>query len=71
MEAVRAHELSIGERNNGVDRGEEREMGLADILSRIDVKKARHDAARPLPSASVRSWMEDFRIRYAHETTAR
>ncbi|MBX5437787.1 MAG: Fic family protein [Alicyclobacillaceae bacterium] len=45
-------------------------MGLADILSRIDVKKAGHDAARPLPSASVRSLMEDFRIRYAHETTA-
>ncbi|MDI9261041.1 Fic family protein [Alicyclobacillus sendaiensis] len=45
-------------------------MNLTDVLYRIDVKKNILDTARPLPPASVKSLIEDFRIRYTHETTA-
>lgn len=45
-------------------------MNLDDVLQRLDVKKAKLDSARPLPSASVKSLIEDFRLRYTHGTTA-
>jgi len=45
-------------------------VSLTDVLQRLDAKKAILDKARPLPSASVRSLMEDFHLRYIHETTA-
>jgi len=45
-------------------------MNLTDVLNRIDVKKNILDTARPLPPASVKSLIEDFRIRYTYETTA-
>lgn len=45
-------------------------MSLDKILQRLDRKKSKLDLARPLPPASVRSLMDDFRLRYTHETTA-
>jgi Fic family protein len=45
-------------------------MSLHEMLQRLDAKKSRLDAARPLPSASVKSLVQDFRLRYTHETTA-
>ncbi|MFB5191901.1 Fic family protein [Alicyclobacillus fastidiosus] len=44
-------------------------MCLDEILQRLDTKKSRLGAVCPLPSASVRSFIEDFRLRYTHETT--
>lgn len=43
---------------------------LDEVLQRLDAKKSKLDSARPLPSASVQSLIEDFRLRYTHETTA-
>lgn len=45
-------------------------ISLDDVLQRLDAKKSKLDSARPLPSASVKSLIEDFRLRYTHETTA-
>jgi len=45
-------------------------MSLDKILQHLDIKKSKLDLARPLPPASVRSLMDDFRLRYTHETTA-
>lgn len=45
-------------------------MTLDEVLLRLDAKKSKLDSARPLPSASVRSLIEDFQLRYTHETTA-
>ncbi len=45
-------------------------MSLNGLLKRLDTKKTILDTARPLPSASVRSLIKDFRLRYTHETTA-
>ena len=45
-------------------------MSPLDVLQRLDAKKAKLDHARPLPHASVQSLLQDFRVRYAHETTA-
>lgn len=40
------------------------------LLARLDAKKRQVDAAAPLPTATLKSLMDDFLIRYAHETTA-
>ncbi len=45
-------------------------MSLMDLLKRLDAKKTILDTASPLPPASLRSLIEDFRLRYTHETTA-
>ena len=45
-------------------------MSPIDVLRRLDGKKAKLDRASPLPSASVQSLLQDFRVRYVHETTA-
>lgn len=41
-----------------------------ELLARLDAKKRRVDVAAPLPAATRKSLMDDFLIRYAHETTA-
>ena len=45
-------------------------MSLNDIIKGIDQKKQILDQSRPLPSASVKSLVDDFRLRFTHETTA-
>ncbi len=45
-------------------------MSLIEVLNRLILKKIKLDEQRPLPPASVQSLLDDFRIRYAHETTA-
>ena len=45
-------------------------MSLNDILKGIDQKKQILDQSRPLPPASVKSLVDDFRLRFTHETTA-
>ena len=45
-------------------------MSIDEVLHVVDAKKTKLDLARPLPSASVKSLIEDFRLRYTHETTA-
>lgn len=41
-----------------------------ELLADLDAKKRELDAATPLPAATRQSLMDDFLIRYAHETTA-
>ncbi len=41
-----------------------------ELLAVLDAKKRRLDAASPLPATTLQSLMDDFLIRYAHETTA-
>lgn len=45
-------------------------MSLNDILKGIDQKQQILDQSRPLPPASVKSLVDDFRLRFTHETTA-
>jgi Fic family protein len=45
-------------------------MSLNDILKGIVQKQQILDQSRPLPSASVKSLVDDFRLRFTHETTA-
>ncbi len=46
------------------------EKPLAAILARLTAQQQEIARARPLPEATLRSLMDDFLIRYAHETTA-
>ncbi len=41
-----------------------------ELLAGLDAKMRQLDAATPLPAATLQSLMDDFLIRYAHETTA-
>lgn len=41
-----------------------------ELLAGLDAKKRQLDAGSPLPAVSLQSLMDDFLIRYAHETTA-
>ncbi|MHB9144748.1 MAG: Fic family protein [Symbiobacteriia bacterium] len=43
---------------------------LRALLDRLSAQQAQIAAARPLPPATLRSLLDDFLIRYAHETTA-
>lgn len=45
-------------------------MNLNDVLKRLDQNKQTLDHSRPLPPASVKSLIDDFRLRFTHETTA-
>lgn len=45
-------------------------MDLNSALQQIDQKKQILDQSRPLPPASVKSLINDFRLRHTHETTA-
>lgn len=45
-------------------------MRLDDLIKRVDHKKQILDQSRPLPFESVQSLIEDFRLRFTHETTA-
>ena len=40
------------------------------VLARLSAQQQEVAGARPLPEATLRSLLEDFTIRYAHETTA-
>lgn len=46
------------------------EDSLGALLDRLSAKQAEIAAARPLPPETLRSLLDDFLIRYAHETTA-
>lgn len=46
------------------------EDNLGKFLDRLSTKQAQIAAARPLPPETLRSLLDDFLIRYAHETTA-
>lgn len=43
---------------------------LDEFLGVLDAKKRQLDAAAPLPATTLQSLIDDFLIRYAHETTA-
>lgn len=43
---------------------------MTDLLEALSAQKQVIAAARPLPAATLRSLMDDFLIRFAHETTA-
>lgn len=43
---------------------------LASLLERLTAQQAEIAAARPLPEPTLRSLLDDFTIRFAHETTA-
>ncbi len=45
-------------------------MSLDERLAVLDAQKRQLDAAAPLPAETRQSLMDDFLIRYAHETTA-
>ena len=45
-------------------------MSIQPMLTRLDQKKKMLDESRPLPPASVKSLIDDFRLRFTHETTA-
>ena len=45
-------------------------MSIQPMLTRLDQKKKMIDESRPLPLASVKSLIDDFRLRFTHETTA-
>lgn len=55
----------------GVDRvAEDPPAGLRDLLARLSAQQEEIARARPLPEPTLRSLLDDFLIRYAHETTA-
>ena len=43
---------------------------MTDLLARLTAQQQKIAAARPLPAETLRSLMDDFLIRFAHETTA-